>query len=306
MVRKIYGNFLFLCLVLLFIFPAQASASVFLPWGVQENRDDCPDAPTFLWVQEAQGSDCIRYFSSGDLDHAPVVIVHLTGDRDGLLKRAPEDIRNNTRESREGLARRWSQQAGGIPLVLLSRPGIYGSSGDHRQRRQLREFLAINAALDLLVKRYAIGRYVLSGHSGGATAAAAVLTLGRTDVQCAVLTSGAYDLLERARRRAVAKDRTYTPGRDSTGFMNPYDPLDHVKGIARDPERIIYVVGDPRDKNTPFDLQRNFAEAVAKEGHRVVLLQREGRPKSYHDLRDDAGLKISTHCANESLPAIRN
>jgi len=87
-------------------------------------------------------------------------------------------------------------QVFGVSVIVLERPGTFGSSGNHLRRGQVAEFLVLNSALDAIRQRYNIQQFVLMGHSGGATAAAALLTLGRNDVSCAVLTSGALGLLD--------------------------------------------------------------------------------------------------------------
>jgi hypothetical protein len=45
------------------------------------------------------------------------------------------------------------------------------------------------AALDAIKARYRIGQYYLAGQSGGGTVTAAMLNM-RTDIECAVISSG--------------------------------------------------------------------------------------------------------------------
>lgn len=267
-----------------------------LPWGGVAQAQKCPEISSYLWVRHEQGDDCIRYFSGGVLSKAPVVIAVFVGDRDRALRRAPEDIRNNTRRAQESVAARLTRQAG-FPVVIVARPGTYGSTGNHRQRRQAREFLALSAALSEMKRRYAIGQFVLLGHSGGATAAAALLTLGRTDIRCAVLTSGAFDLLERSRRRSLAAGNRSSFKRDTTGLASPYDPLYEVGNIVADEHRRIYVLGNPQDKITPFDLQKKFTEMVAEAGHHVELKEIPAKAPQFHDLLGSAGMRTAVDCA---------
>ena len=267
-----------------------------LPWTSTPNRATCSDEASFAWVVHSEGADCIRYFAGRNLSDAPVVVVIFSGDRDKMLKLMPEDIRNNTRRSQEAIAAKLSKQID-IPVVIVARPGTYGSSGDHRQRRQIREFLALDSALSSIRQRYGIGQFVLLGHSGGATAAAALLTLGRTDIRCAVMTSGAYDLLERARRRVEAAGTRSSLNRDTTGLKMPFDPLYKIDGIVRDEHRLIFVLGNPLDKITPFDLQKKFADAVAAAGHHVQLREEPAKEPSFHNLLGGVGLKTAAECA---------
>lgn len=266
-----------------------------LPWGAAAERAHCPDTSSFAWVTHPEGSDCIRYFAAGNLAKAPIIIVIFSGDRDRLLHYRPHKIPSNTRRSREAIAARLSRQSE-LPVVLISRPGIYGSSGNHLKRRQAREYRALDAALSTLKQRYGISQFALLGHSGGATAAAGILTLGREDILCAVLTSGAFDLVERARRRAASKGRNWPENRDSTGFDAPFDPLHHVAGIASSPWRRIYILGNAADQITPFDLQKRFADVVAKAGHHVELRDVPASPPRFHDLLGGVGLTTIQAC----------
>ncbi|MET3478620.1 MULTISPECIES: alpha/beta hydrolase family protein [Variovorax] len=273
-----------------------AGADEVLYWNQPADRAHCPDRMGFLWVQAAEGPSCIRYFASDDIDGARIAIVQFSGDRDGVMDQAPTRIPGNTEELRTLDAQR-SRDRAGVPWIFMARPGTYGSSGDHRKRRQLVEFHALDAALDALMQRHRLQRIVIVGHSGGATAGAALLTMGRTRIACAVLTSGAYGLLERARMLGRSRDgRT-----DTTGSAEFYDPLDHVGGIARDPARRIVLIGSREDRNTPFVLQQRFADAVAKAGHRIELRTHAAEPPDFHDLKDRIALQTASQCAREAL-----
>ena len=211
------------------------------------------------------------------------------------MRRKPEKIPNNTIESQQKLAKNISKKIN-IPVVILARPGTYGSSGNHAHRRQKKEFLALDAALSSLKKRYNIRNFILYGHSGGATSAAAILTLGRNDISCAILTSGAYDLLERAERLRVMRGQGSQKNKDITGLRNPYDPLKHISGIAFNPKRRILVIGDSRDQVTPFDLQTKFAEALKTSGHHVSLLEWPARKPQYHNMQSGLLKKSIMYC----------
>jgi len=266
-----------------------------LAWTAPPQEHACPDTTSYLWVSHSEGRDCVRYFPSQDLTGVPTLLVVFSGDRDQSRKLPIEDIRGNTRHLRERLAKNYAKRAG-IPVAVVARPGTYGSSGDHRNRRRAREFLTMNAGLSALAERYGIARFVLLGHSGGATVAAGLLTLGRTDIHCAVLTSGAFDLMERDRRRAVAQGKE-PPSDDRLKRRAYFDPLYRTEGMKADSERRIYVLGNPRDKVTPYDLQKKFADAVAQAGHHVELREVAAKAPNHHDLLDRTGLNTAKECA---------
>lgn len=267
-----------------------------LPWNTPANKATCTDPTSALWVTFAQGQACIRYFAGAPLNHAPVVIVMFHGDRNIEMHRPPETIRDNTLAANDQQAVALSKRAG-IPVVIVARPGTYGSSGNHGQRRQIQEFTALNAALDALRQRYGIGQFVLLGHSGGATVAAALLTLGRTDVKCAVMTSGAFALVQRAQMIRQSKGLPSRPGRDTNGLLHPYDPGQHVDGIVAAPARQLFVIGNTEDQVAPFVLQEGFYTSLIRAGHTAKLVKADAVGPAFHQLRNDIGLKTAAACA---------
>lgn len=215
---------------------AHTAVTATLPWNQAPDRSRCPDDASYAWVRHAEGEDCIRYFAGGELRRAPLAIVQFSGDRDASSRLPPEEIRNNTRRVREAIAARQAKRAG-VPVIFVARPGTYGSSGNHDERRRA---------------------------SARGRPAPADATL---------------------RRRAYV------------------DPLHHVGGIAPDPQRRIYVIGNPRDSVTPFDLQRKFAQAIAEAGHHVELIEAPAHPPGYHNLKGGIGFRMATACAvNPSSP----
>ena len=75
-----------------------------------------------------------------------------------------------------------------VPYVFFASPGMYGSSGDHMQRRRPAESRLISAGLDALKQRLGINEFVLVGQCGGGHVTASLITL-RADVVCAVVAS---------------------------------------------------------------------------------------------------------------------
>ncbi|HAU8264338.1 TPA: alpha/beta hydrolase [Kluyvera intermedia] len=227
--------------------------------------------------------------------NAPLALVIFKGDRVSLIKRPPQEIPANTADAQRRQAQAIFRRTG-LPTLIIARPGTYGSSGNHYRRRQVEEFRALNAAVDAIKARYAIQRFILSGHSGGATAASALLTFGRRDIDCAVLTSGAWGLLERAERMRKERGEPSAPELDGTGLANPWDPLDHIAEIANDPTRLILVIGNRQDRNTPFDLQTRFTQSLREQGHRVKQLERPAVAPEYHDLQGNPEVNAIALC----------
>lgn len=282
-------------LFVLLLVDLAAHANTPLLWNQPASKQTCPLGDDAAWVEYPGGEACIRYFSAGNLHAAPVVLVMFKGDRVSLITRPPHTIPANTAEAQRRQAQAILRKTG-LPTVIIARPGTYGSSGNHYRRRQPEEFLAINAAVDAIKTRYGIQHFILSGHSGGATAASALLAWGRQDIDCAVLTSGAWGLLERAQRMRQQRGEAPAPALDGTGLPNPWDPLEHIKGVASDPRRLILVIGNPQDRNTPFDLQARYARALREQGHQVQLLERPAAAPEYHDLLGNPGINAIDLC----------
>ena len=267
-----------------------------LAWTAEAEISRCPNAPSYLWVEGESGPACIRYFWAGQLESAEVMIVQFYGDRDRSVRQAPHEIENNTLLAQQAYAEKQAKLSG-RPWVILARPGTYGSSGDHRQRRYKEEFIVLDQALNALKERYGTRKFVLLGHSGGATVIAALLTMGRTDIQCAVMSSGTYNYMARNILWRMQRHRSLDFTKASQRIFDRYDPIFHVQGVAHDQNRKLYIVGDPRDSNTPFHLQVQFAWMLRGLGHDVEVLEMEGKAPSYHNLEGGGLRQLAARCA---------
>lgn len=259
-----------------------------LQWGKSTSQDECAQQQHAVWVTHKLGTECIRYYPSAALDAAlegaaprPRVAViffhgdHLAGNTPlgNYGKITPQSLLDTAQNS---------ERAYKVPYVIVARPGVYGSSGSHRERRRLKEFVSLNAAVDAIKQHYGLEQVVLAGQSSGSTAAAAILTMGRTDVKCAAMGSGGYAVNALAEVKRLKMGQNSRRGCDVTGYCDAYDVIEHVDGIATDPKRPIYIIGDPQDQNTVFELQRAFYDKVEQAGHDVKLMEVEGRGPERH------------------------
>ena len=250
--------------------------------GVRMSRPDCERIKFAVWVEHRYGSECIRYYPSSRIEGAPRAVFFFHGDLlDGRMPLPGAAVNNSVGaklKEAQGLA-----SANNVPFVLIGRPGAFGSSGAHAERRRPKEYFSLNAAVDAIKARHAIAEVILSGQSGGANAVAALLTYGRNDVACAVATSGAYDVIARANRMHEAL-RSPRRGCDVTGFCDAYNVTNFVVGVAPAPGRRIFIIGDPADSNTPFEYQQAFAEKLRKAGHDAILVEAKGEGPDRHRL----------------------
>lgn len=115
----------------------------------------------------------------------------------------------------------------------------------------------------------------------------------RDDIVCAVTTSGVLAVRLRSEHHGWPTD--------ITGYRDYFDPVENVQAIVRDPRRRIFVVGDPRDTNTPFHTQAAYADAVGAAGHEVRLLRAEASGRAFHSLAT-AGFRVTQWCL-EGLPS---
>lgn len=277
-----------------------------LQHGKTISKEDCENLPRAVWVEHSLGQECIRYYPSGGLVTTPsasaskVAVFYFHGDH--LAGSQPLGNYGKISPQRLINTAQTYYQKFHVPYILIGRPGVYGSSGDHKQRRRLKESYTLNAAVDAIKARYGLEKVVLAGQSGGAYTTAALLTLGRTDVQCAAASSGVYAVAELAEIKRAKLGWRAKPGCDVTNYCDAYEVIDHVDGIAPDPQRIIYLIANPQDKNTVFSLQKKFADKVVAAGHRLEIIEAEGKGPDGHSL-SHVSYPVAGACAAGIDPA---
>lgn len=234
--------------------------------GSFSSPEHCALVPGGLWVEIDGKGDCIRYYAHGlSVDGNASSLVYFSGDimlrtakgvryvTPSYLSLSPSAIRSDMAE--------WSAEAG-LPAIYLARPGIYGSSGDHNERRNTREIAVMNRALDMMKERYRISSFILTGHSAGGQIAAALLNM-RTDIRAAVITSG---LVSVKQVTSHWENRREIPGRMLYDASSFYDPVDEIDQIPKDPKPQIYMISDPEDRVVPFYSQLYYVRRLRSAG----------------------------------------
>ncbi len=251
---------------------------------------ECEARPHALWISanwiekgtfsdsEKTGQACIRYFPSaqvGQTPDAPLIYIH--GDRV-----EPEGFKDGSYRQQIIFANQIAKTISRA-TVLIARPGVLGSTGANHQtdRRTPQEAALIYAAIDALKVRYGWSRLVLSGQSGGGGLVAAMLTMGRNDIDCAAMSSGAV-----AVRLRTIDQKFSNPGRDSTGryLYETYDPMDHVGRMTTDPARRLFIVADRRDKRVSYNSQRQFFLTLEKHGQHALFIEQFAKAPNFHSL----------------------
>lgn len=276
-----------------------------LQWGKSITRNDCAHLVHAAWVEHRLGTECIRYYPSSGLEDgnlskhtgkSKVAVVFFHGDH--LAGHTPlGNYGKITPQSLLNIAQK-NYRSYKIPYILVARPGVYGSSGNHGERRRPKEFHSLNAAVDVIKQRFGLEQVVLAGQSGGSTAAMALLTLGRTDIKCVAAGSGNYSVNALAAIKLAKMGKKMRHGCDSTGYCDAYDVIDHINGIVPDTNRPIYLIGDPQDQNTVFELQHTFYQKLKVAGHNVTLIEAEGHGPEQHSTAY-AAYRVAGLCAHD-------
>ncbi len=230
-----------------------------------------------IWLSHNEGHDCITVVVppalQGPDKTAETAIVFIDGDvPDRELNATGEQrMRGTYQAMTETLSARFA-----TPLLVLARPGVLGSSGSHSAGGRRDDTIVVNAALDELKRKYGIRRLIMVGQSGGSRMIAQLLVLGRSDIVCGVMGSGAYDLPR------VVGGGTVTTNIFGQAARRYLIPMRHAEDVASQRDRRLFVVGDPRDRRTPFDEQKAWAVKLNALGHHAVLVESENKDDEHH------------------------
>ncbi len=257
--------------------------------GAQSSQQQCAEIANSVWVEVDGKGDCIRYYPGGLSGADSIVIVYFPGDAilrnskavrfisETYLSKSPASITSDMNS--------WANQAG-VPAIFIARPGLYGSSGDHNQRRYKREIDVMNGALDQLKKRYGIQRFILAGQSGGGHIVASILTQ-RSDIKAAVISSG---LVSVKRVTEVWDRRRSVPGALLHDIDAFYDPVDEIKFIQSNPAPAIWVLSDPEDLVVPFSTQLFYVRKLRAAGFKPYHIYVRAEDRKHHGLYKHAQL----------------
>lgn len=253
------------------------------------SQAECEAKPHALWIttqwvekgvfsdSTKTGQACIRYFPSAHAPRASRPLLFINGDRV-----EPEGFSDGTYRKQIAFANLIARESG-HPTIVIGRPGVYGSTGanHYTDRRTPQEAALIYAAIDTLKERYGWSRLLLSGQSGGGGLVAAMLTMGRNDIDCAAISSGAVAVKQR-----LIDLRPSNPGRDATGRFTyeTYDPIDNVGRIVQNSARRMFIFADRRDKRVSYNSQRMFYLALEQHGVQALFIESLGTGKDYHGL----------------------
>jgi pimeloyl-ACP methyl ester carboxylesterase len=262
-------------------FGAKADSSQYPHVLVPEGRtkEKCEADPDRIFVKSSAGSECVAYSVTRGFESRREAVFFFGGDF------SPEQSHDAAWEQRNlaGNVRymqSWADRLR-VRFVYVSRIGLQGSSGTHGERRFPRETIIMDAAIDALKDRLGVDTVALAGQSGGSTIAASLVTMGRTDVVCDVLGSGALELVDLEFYRA---SKLGIRVKKSALAAKMYDPASHIGEVARRVDRRIFVLGDPTDKNVLYRFQLPFVDRLMAAGHRAMAIEVEAQGAEHHDV----------------------
>jgi dienelactone hydrolase len=248
-----------------------------------------------VWVQKkGVFGDCIKYWAAGFDQGVPTprAIIFFAGDA-WLAAGVTSDLSKNgeylrmTEEKLQSMANDWHKKLQ-HPYIFVGRPGMYGSSGDHMQRRRPYESQLVSKALDLIKERYGIKELIVVGQSGGGHVTSSLIT-ERSDIVCAVPTSAPSS--PRIRYEHMGRHS------DTTLFKDSYEPGEHVNRSIANPHLRVFILGSPNDDNVPWAAQTTFADRLKEAGIPVQVLTGEGIGPQHHGL-GNSGRVVAGWCAH--------
>ena len=257
--------------------------------GVKATQEQCDKIANAVWVStKDHGEECIKYWAAG-FNGTPVerAVVFFHGDIWVGAGKTRKDYLEMTNEKLQRDADTWSARIG-APYIFVGRPGTHGSSGDHMRWRRLVESVLMSAALDKIKVRLNIKELVVVGQSGGGHVTSSLITL-RSDIVCAVPASGPSSPRIRQTLRGISKDQT--------GYVDHYEPTEHLQKDKMHENLMVFVLGDPNDANVVWPSQTIMASKLQEIGVSVEVLIGEGTGQDRHGLRDSAR-RVAGWCAN--------
>lgn len=248
---------------------------------------DCRRSAGGIWVVVNKEPDCLSSIGPPPPASNGVILVFFDGDvpSDRIAVENSPDIRVRYERLSAATSAKFS-----VPVVIVGRPGLMGSTGVHLNGGRRDEAELLNQAVDVLKLRYGASRVALAGQSGGARIVAQLLVLGRGDVTCTAMASGGYDLPPLKGGGRLATNIFGDPGRSYLV------PMQRIGEIDRGNGRRDFIIGDPRDQIVTFAGQLAFATALGQAGHKVSVIEGAGAGSSHHGLAIE-GLRAAAACA---------
>jgi hypothetical protein len=246
-------------------------------------------------VEYQNWSECLSFYVFGKVADSHAGIIFLSGDIDGQLDvqvrmswmfRAFGALANDA--AKASLAEH-------VPVIILGRPGLFGSTGDHRYRHTQLEYELVGRAIEELVTRLRVTQVALVGGSGGSSTIMGVISLGSKQGNCIVAASGGYDIANMAERKYQAKGIGISQQQRAQWHRRLFSHHSSLGGIAKEVQRRIFLVGDSTDTFAPFAQQIRYAESLQTAGLRVQVVEAKSPRGDGHSFTYES-LVAAAHC----------
>jgi pimeloyl-ACP methyl ester carboxylesterase len=256
----------------------------------------CESVPNRIFVATKLGSECVAYTVSKGYEDRREAVFLINGDSQGFADAADYEAsaQKRTQSVRRSL-QKFSDQMH-VRYVDVARLGLWGSSGNHRRRMEKRETMILGAAITLLKQRLGIDTIALAGQSRGSIIGASLLSLHLRGVKCAALASGALELVN---FEVAGQSKSRHPLTRAQISRIAYDPYAHIDAIERDPDRRVFIVGDPQDKISNFQQELEYTDAVKAAGHHALAIPVKAKDDMHHDSVRFA-LRAAAACLNDA------
>lgn len=248
--------------------------------GVNATKEQCDKVNNAVWAStKDHGEECLKYWAAGFSDkHTKRAIVFFHGDVWVGAGKTSKDYLRSSNRSLQRDADEWSRKLA-APYILVARPGTYGSSGNHMQRRRVAESILISAAMDKIKDRLKVGEFVVTGQSGGGHVTSSLIT-HRADIVCAVPTSAPSSPRVRSTLKGLTKD--------TTGYKDSFEPTEHLRKDKVHEMLRVFVLGNPAETNVLWPSQVIMAVKLKEAGIQVETLHGIGTGPDGHGLKDSA------------------
>ena len=236
--------------------------------GKTASEDDCNATSAAVWVTSVPGGPaCIRYYFSAVGGQKPKALVLFAADftQFGANGRAqaPADYGALSPASVSAEVDGWSRRYGG-PVIILARPGTYGSSGrEVMESGTRREIDLIDAALEAIKDRQALEGFHLAGLGEGGNIAA-TLGIRRSDVGCTV---AAFSPLSRRDFLGLTQATV-----DPILLARLNDPLQALARYRPHRDLRMIIMGDSTDRIVPAQVLVAYMAAARDGGLGLVRM----------------------------------
>jgi acetyl esterase/lipase len=248
--------------------------------GVKATQEQCEKVDNAVWVStKDHGEECLKYWAAG-FPNEPTerAVVYFHGDIWVGAGKTSKDYLQTTNRTIQRDAEAWSKRLA-APYIFFGRPGTFGSSGDHMQRRRVSESILISAALEKIKERLKIKEFVVTGQSGGGHVTSSLITY-RADIVCAVPTSAPSSPRVRWTLKGLTKD--------TTGYRDSYEPTEHLRKDKVHAMLRVFVLGNPDETNVVWPSQVVMAAKLKDAGIPVETLHGKGTGPDGHGLSNSA------------------